>query len=226
MNFFALVSPRGTGGRAVTDFSEAEPVHRGEAPRCTSCGGFVGMLPWLPPYRAELEVWGNEYGDIAFAPANELLVSERFATLYRAESLTGLEGFGEVEIHRVIRRGGSKLRRPPPKYYCVHIVRSRAAINQAASEFIHERPIRCDECRVGSIKRWSKIVMEERTWSGEDLFFARGLPGTIMTSERFKEFFGRNRMNNGILVAAAAYSHDFYPWEKTSEPEQQGGSVP
>lgn len=216
MTFYVLLSPRDTTGPAVTDFGRVKPVHDGEAPKCPNCGGFIGSLPWLPPYRAELEVWGEEYGDIAFGPGGERLVSERFAALYKAGGLTGLGGFHEVEVIKVIRRGGSKVRTQLPKYYCVSIARSRAAIDQVASEFVHERPVACSECRVGSIKRWTRIAMEENTWSGEDVFFARGLPGTILTSERFKEFFDRNHINNGILTSAAEYSHDFYPWERNA----------
>jgi len=221
MNFFVLISPRDTTRPGVTDFGHVKPVHNGEAPKCPNCGGFIGAIPWLPPQRAELEVWRKDYGDIAFGPGGERLVSERFATLYKAEGLTGLEGFHEVEIVKVIRRGGSKLRTPPPKYYSVSITRSRAAIDQDASGFIHEKPIACNQCRVGSIKRWSRIVIEQNTWSGEDVFFARGLPGTILTSEGFKEFFDRNHINNGILINAGEYSHDFYPWEKTSKEGQE-----
>jgi hypothetical protein len=103
----------------------------------------------------------------------------------------------------------------------VSIARSRAAIDQIASEFVHESPVSCNECRVGSIKRWARIVLEEGSWSGEDVFFARGLCGQIITSERFKEFFDRNRINNGIVISAAKYSHDFYPWERIAKEGSQ-----
>jgi len=220
MNFYVLIDPRDISGPAVTNFGKADPVNRGEAHRCSVCGSYISALPWLPPYKAELEVWGKEYGDIAFMPGgNELLVSARFADLYKAEGLTGLSGFHEVEIMKVIRRGGSHLNAPPPRYYCVSIIRSRAAIDLTASEVIHAKPVTCNECRAGSIKRWSRIVIEENTWSGEDVFEARGLV-EIITSERFKEFFVRNRVNNGVLVNAAEYAHDFYPWEKNARTGQ------
>jgi len=44
---------------AVTDFLKEDSARRGIAPKCLTCGKYIGMLPWLPPFRAELEVWGK-----------------------------------------------------------------------------------------------------------------------------------------------------------------------
>ncbi len=216
MKFYVLSSPRDTDGAAVTDFSKSGSVNRGEAPTCPICGGFTGMLPWLPPYRAELEVWGKDFGDIAFGPGNELLVAQRVADAFKSEGLVGFSGFDEVDIVKVIRRGGSKITSHPPRYYCVAIARSRAAIDVEASGLVHEEPFTCPECRIGLVKRTTRIVLEEGTWSGEDVFYARGLPGTILASERFKAFFDRYSVDNGTLIDAAGYSFDFYPWEKNA----------
>ena len=51
---------------------------------------------------------------------------------------------------------------------------------------------------------------------GEDIFIARGLPGTIVVSERFKEWCEANEVRNAVFVPAEEYAHDFYPWEKES----------
>lgn len=198
---------------AITDFTSSEPDLTGEAPRCNVCGGYVGSLPWLPPHYAELEVWTNVYGDIAFGPGQEILISKRFLDLYKICGLTGLSGFDEVNITKVIRRGSSKLKKDTPQYYCVSITRSRALIDTEASEMVHEEPWTCPECKSGLIKKAQRIILEPNTWSGEDIFFARGLPGTIIVSQRFKDFFDKYKINNGMLVAAEQYSFDFYPWE-------------
>lgn len=212
MRFFVLRNPRVTKQKdmAITDFLKSDDANTGEAPICPVCGEFIGMLPWLPPYRAELEVWGKAYGDIAFGAGDEMLVSARFAMLYKEATLIGLEGFKETEILKIKRRGGSRLRLPPPKYYCVKVVRSRAAINIKASGLVLREPPTCDECRDGFIIRTQRVILEENTWSGEDVFFARGLPGTIITSERFKDFFEDKGINNGLLIPAEDYSFDFY----------------
>jgi hypothetical protein len=51
--------------------------------------------------------------------------------------------------------------------------------------------------------------MEPRTWTGEDVFIARGLAGTIITSESFYDFYVSNNINAGELIPAEEYSIDF-----------------
>jgi len=224
MKFYVLTNPADAGEPAVTDFLDVDPVKRGEAPECPSCGETIGLLPWLPPHRAQLEVWGSQYGDVAFGPGYELLISKRLADLYRREGLSGLAGFHEVEVVRVIRRGGSKLRTPVPPYCCVTVAYSRAAVDLEASQLILEKPCTCSECRGGFVVRTTRVVLEEDTWSGEDLFRPRGLRGIIMASERFTAFFERNHMNNGLLIDADHFSFDFYPENGSSGAVEEGDS--
>ena len=83
MSFFVLEQfpdESQTGFR--TDFLQTEDVNRGPAPRCPTCGGYTGMLAWLPPFRVELETWGNTVGDLALGNGADILVSERFHALY------------------------------------------------------------------------------------------------------------------------------------------------
>jgi len=45
------------------------------------------------------------------------------------------------------------------------------------------------------------------------VFFARGLPGTIVVSERFKQLCEENDLANCVLVAAEKSGFDHYPQE-------------
>src|SRR5687767_2713767 len=87
-----------------TKLSTVDPANLGEAPLCPRCGRAHGMLTWRPPFRAELELHGEGFGDFATGPGYEALISERFADTFRAEGLTGLLGFHPVEVVRVRRR--------------------------------------------------------------------------------------------------------------------------
>jgi hypothetical protein len=163
-----------------------------------------------------LELWGSAFGDLVFGTAYKLLVSDRFKTLFAESGLRGLEGFGPVEITRVIRRSKKAPKGTPPGYYCVSAVRSRAVIDQPASGFEWREPPTCRECYKGhDIKRWKRIIFEPGTWSGEDVFEARGLSG-YFTSERFKEFCDEHDIKNAALIPAEEYGHDFYPGENWS----------
>jgi len=46
------------------------------------------------------------------------------------------------------------------------------------------------------------------------MFFSRGLPGTVIVTEKFKKFCVDGAESNCTIIPAEAYSFDFYPWEK------------
>jgi hypothetical protein len=214
MKFYVLDDPEVEDGQepqlAVTDFVEADPVNRGSPPLCPVCHEPIGMLPWLPPYRAELQFWGREAGDIAIGfGSGEILVSDRFRLLWERARLVGLSGFEKVEVVKTRSYGKKKGIKPSSDYYYVAIARSRAAVDDEASELVRPQGLACQECRRGDPEWAKRIVLEKNTWSGEDIFYVRGLPGRIMTSERYRDFHVENEINNGILIEASQYSFDW-----------------
>jgi hypothetical protein len=171
------------------------------------------MLPLLPPIRVELETWGNEFGDFAFGPGDELLVSDRVLKLYEKARLTGLIDVCRVELAKV--KSFSKLCQPtPPSYHCCRVSRSRAAVDDKGSELEREEPWTCKECRLSTILRAKRVLFEPDSWSGEDVFVARGLPGFVLVSEAFERLCRSNQISNCLLVPAQEFSFDFVPWEK------------
>jgi hypothetical protein len=213
MSFYVLISPK-ANKQFLTDFTSLAPDNSGDAPQCPVCGRYIGMLPWLPPYRAQIEIWGDEAGDIVFGPGDELLVSEKFKHEYENNGLNGILKFIRTEVVSV-KSSRKLLQKNLPFYFVATIKRSRAIIDHVLSELILDQPWTCDECRLGGIvKRISRVVIEENTWSGEDIFFARGLPGKIITSEKFRNFCINSDIKNCELIEAKNYSFDFYPWEK------------
>lgn len=211
--FYAL-KERQKETRCDTEFAYLEPDRTGNAPCCPACGGCIGSLTSLPPYNIELELWDTGYGDIAFGPGNHILVSERFKILWEEHGLTGLDGFALVSVKELIKH--VRFEASPPEYYLTSVVQSEAAIDQIQSGFEWEsgEEPKCDHCRLGGIKRWKRIVLEPNTWSGENIFRPRGLSGTIMVDQRFKEFVDQFKITNCCLIPAEEYAHDFYPWEK------------
>ncbi len=198
--------------RGETEFSIVERTPPGEPERCGSCGRNISLLRWLPPYVVELETWDRFFGDIAFGPGNDLLVSERFRDLWSRNELVGLLGFEPVEIVGVKRH--KKCDRDPPPYYRVSAVRSASVIDQEASGFEWESEVICPACRKdGILKRWKRVVFETSTWSGENVFRAFGLTGTFFADERFREFFAEHKVSSAHLIDAEEYGHDFYPEE-------------
>lgn len=98
MNIFVLQNPKTECGHAVTDYLPVDGSRVGDAPRCGVCGKFLGMLPLLPPVRVELELWGKRWGDIAFGPGDQILVSDKLKNLFVEANLVGFNSFDLVEI--------------------------------------------------------------------------------------------------------------------------------
>jgi hypothetical protein len=52
------------------------------------------------------------------------------------------------------------------------------------------------------------FALEERSWRGEDIFFARGLPGSAVVSERFVQFVERHDLKNMSMIPTEDYIWD------------------
>jgi hypothetical protein len=217
VRFFILEHPKRGLDDALTDFLAAPGTQRGDAPRCTRCGGPIDALITLPPIRVELETGGKRFGDLVFGVGNTVLVCERFKDEFVRSALTGFSGFAPVEVVKVIARSG-KIPKHMPNYFYAVPGTSRAAIDYRKSEMEYERAWTCEECRIGYIRRFQRVVLEPKTWSGEDVFIPRGLPGTIMTSERFKQFCDHHAFSNCLLIEAEHYHVDFMPWARGPGP--------
>jgi hypothetical protein len=195
-------------GRYDTEFHAAEAPNLGEAPLCPLCGSGIGMLAWLQPYRGELKLYGKEFGDFVKIPGYEVLVSERFAEVFRAEGLSGLLGFHPVEVSRVrgMRKGSKPL--SVPRYFLVSPCFGRAAVDLARSRIRHEAPVTCPECLDLAPDSIHGFTLEPGTWQGEDVFRPRGLQGLIVVSERFARLVERHGLTNMRLTPIEAYTWD------------------
>jgi hypothetical protein len=206
---FFVLTKGALWSRYDADVDPIEPENIGEAPRCPECGDVIGLLPWLPPYRAELELHGQELGDLIKAPGYALLISERFAEAFRAEGLTGLEGFHPVEVPRVRRMGkGSRKPLSVPRYQVVSPCYGRGAVDLVLNRVRISAPPTCPECRYGDIDAIHGFVLEPGTWAGEDIFRPRGIQGRIIVSERFKDFAERHQLTNMVLTPTERYVWD------------------
>ncbi|WP_245919591.1 hypothetical protein [Melittangium boletus] len=167
------------------------------------------MLTWSAPYRVELELHGEELGDFIRSTGYERLISERFTEAFRAEGLTGLEGFHPIEVVRV--RYMRKRPRQPlavPRYYVVWPCFGRAAVDLVLNRVRFSKPPTCTECRATGIDAIHGFVLEPGTWSGEDIFRPRGMQGDLVVSERFKDFVERHGFTNMRLTPTEQYVWD------------------
>lgn len=212
MKFYILNRVKTSELKTYTDYIEVEPINLGEAPKCDVCGQYIGSLAWLPPFRVQIETFGD-FGDIVLGPSIDLLISDRLKDLFESNQLIGFLGFEPVEVVRV--KTHKREVKKPPTYFHVNIMHSNAEIDLVQSNFVRKEqsPI-CPTCNWGGIvKRAKQIILKPQTWSGEDVFIAKGLYGMIITSERFYDLFMQNGLTGAVLTPAEEYGFDYYPWE-------------
>ena len=204
---YLVLRQQSSTGNATTDYFRTKPDHMRGAPRCPSCGQYIGLLRWLSPLRVELKLYGAKFGDFAFGGGDDLLVSDLFRRSYMKARLTGLESFDPVEVVKV-KTKKKQLQEEPPKYYRVLPALSNAAIDDVRSELVREKPWTCSRCRSNGVVSVKRIVLEDGTWSDEDIFLARGLPATILISSRFADVYASNRLDGAELIPAEDYTYD------------------
>jgi len=214
------------GGQHDTEFSEVEAANGGPAARCSQCGEFTGLLTWQPPYRVELELFGEDFGDLVDGPGDDLLITERFAEDFKAEGLTGLSGFHPVEVVRVLRKRPGSKPGSPPRYLFVMSDYGNAAVDMEHSRIKGSKPMTCTWCRYVGVDAVDGFVFEAGTWRGEDVFRPRGLPGTVIVTERFMRFAERHALSHMTFVPIEKYVWDpeglFYPRSVQTDPPGRG----
>lgn len=214
MKFFVLQNPKVGRREAVTDFVPVDGALMGDAPRCPVCDKYIGLRPLIPPVKVELEGWGASWGDIAFGPADQILVSDSLKNAFVKASLSGFTRFDPVVVANTRQRRAS-ISGGPPEYWLGTIVRSRAMLDDSASGLERGDGTVCPECGLAGVnKRLRRVVLKSDTWSSEDVFFARGLPGTILVSERFKSLCETTGLTNCSFVDAEKFGFDHYPHER------------
>ncbi len=220
--FFVLQKLR--GGYHDTEFNRLSS-NIGPALSCPQCGGTIGMLSWQAPYQGELEIYGKDFGDLLDGPSG-LLVTERFAEDFKAEGLTGLNGFHPVEVKRVRRKRRGPKPGPPPQYLFVTPAYGQAALDMERSRILSKKPMACTWCRYVGPDAIDGLYVEEGTWTGEDVFRPRGMWGVILVSERFMRFAERHAMSHMTLIPIEKYVWDplglIYPRPVQLDPPSRG----
>lgn len=216
MRFFVLAKPE-VGSpedrHGGIDFIQAGGTQTGDFPKCPSCTAPLGMREWLPPFRVELETWGTEFGDVGLV-SDVLVVSERFLQIFQEYSFDGLSDFRPVEVVKVTHRRRQVKTQPPP-YFMALVHRTATTVDQTSSGYVWEDDSQvCPVClQGGTLKSFAKIVVNETTWDGDDIFWPRG--GTrLIVSERFKTICEQQNIRGVVFYQAESYGYDYYPWER------------
>ncbi len=205
---FFVLETHPHGSRYDVEIESVKPVNVGEGASCPTCGDPVGMLPWLPPCRANLILHGEEFGDLHDTPGHDFLVSERFAQAFRAEGLTGLEGFHPLELVRVRGRRHGVKPATLPTYLVVRARYGAARVDVARSGIQYAEPPTCETCRYALKKSFHGFCLAPGTWQGQDVFRPLGLTGSVTVSVRFRHFVDGHNFTNLRMSPTEKYTWD------------------
>ena len=205
MQFFVLEEEVGLPYETRCD--GMQPEHIGEVSDCQTCpvcGEHVGMLPWLPPYRAELKAYGKALGDVAFGSSMSLLVSDRFRNAWEAAHLRGLV-FTPLERLRV---RPPRLGKKRVTYFHVAPRRFGARVDLKRSLIEYGQPITCSYCLSAGVDTVRGMAIEESSWTGEDMFIPWGKPGSIIVTDRVRQLRDEHGLTNVNLTPVEEYFWD------------------
>lgn len=214
MNFYVLEPENGDMfGRKWAYAEIIEPSNSGESDECPVCHKTVSQLRWLPPHRIKLSTSKPEkWGDFVWGAGFPLLISGRFKEIYEKEGLSGIDEISPpVEI---LKAGVRKLPDLPSRhfeYHLIHVPWGGANQDDAASGVSYQNPenIRCSYCRKGvAYRKQVRIVIEDSSWNGSDIFKPRNTPAQFVVSERFKEMAEKYQLNNLWLIPIEKYAYD------------------
>lgn len=200
-------------GRKWAYADQLDPVIFSGGEYCPECKAAVGGRIWIPPHRIKLSSAKPEkWGDFVWGAGFPLLVSSKFKEIYEREGLSGIGEFSPpVEVVRMGTLKSGQFPIPPPIYHLIHVPWGGANQDDTASGLKHELPekITCAFCRSGvTWRKQERVVVEEGSWDGSDVFRPRKAPVDFMVSERFKDIADSYEFQNIWLIPAEKYGYD------------------
>jgi hypothetical protein len=196
MKFWIFAKKRMSGDWAYADI--LAPKY-GDAPRCPSCGEFIGMKPWLPPYRARLfkGVKTSTPADVITGPGFEsFLASERFVAEFERSKIKGVERWEPVEIKRYNEQTFKLAILPVP--------RTRAKLTEMHAVFEGNAPD-CPVCSQADLKSYEGVVIDKASWTGDDIFRTTNLGGVLIVTDHFAKFISAGKFTGVPLVPAETF---------------------
>lgn len=178
----------------------------GDAPKCPACGATYGMLRWMPPYKIAITRHGKQFGDIVFAPGDDIIVTEAFRQAWIQSRLKGLDSFDPVEI---VRTKPKKAAASVPAYWHVVINRGLTAVDMVRSTFAYfiNEPPTCIYCG-GSSDSVAGFEIDQSTWTGEDIFVPRNMAGTVVVTQPFVDMVSKYHLTHSVLIPTEKYIFD------------------
>ena len=208
MNFFVLAPVEHLFGTRFAYAEIEDPMNFGDAEHCPQCNRSIGPLEWLSPHYIRLSSFHPiKWGDFLWRAGFQLMVSKRFRNFYET---TGDKGIKKFYPSAIIKKAGTKLASSIhniPIYHSVKLARDGATISDTLSN-VQRRGKPCSFCRLNSLISIHGAVFEANSWTGNHIFKAKGLPGTIFVTEEFCSWILKFNFTNVRCIPARRYAYE------------------
>lgn len=166
--------------------------HYSDSHSCPECGRHLGVSRWEPPYDLKLKQ-SQKIGDFIDGYGGcDFIASNKFVKLAKEFDIKGIERKFAIHIVRTDtdRRIGEHER---PVLYGIDLVYSKTQVLYNAMEVVWSKKPSDDYCIVcgpggggksGVWKSIEKVVIDEATWSGEDIFHPINFSENIIISSK------------------------------------------
>jgi hypothetical protein len=190
-----------------------------ESPKCPKCGSAVGGRIWQPPYDVILKQ-PRHIGDFIDGPGGcNFLVTEKVLAIYDNEKLSGIETRIPITVKRMGTTKNAK-ELIPPRITGIYITHSLTQEKWDEMGIIWQTPPINDFCQLcgpasgnkrgGAIRRSrERIVINDNTWQGEDIFYSINGSGIIL-SEKAALLFKDNKLTNISIIPCEDARHSYY----------------
>ena len=188
-----------------TTFLPIKPNHLADPPRCPECEGYLGMMVWLPPYRATVIASFSKLGDVTSELGYDVLVSERFRRAWEERNLKGIKEFAQLERLRI---RPPRLAKPGIAYYQIRPETFGTSVDFTGSHFKYGGIITCTTCKtMPDFKSVRGFRIEPSSWTGEDMFRPWGFRGTVVVTDRVRQLRDDYDLKNVELTPIEEYSY-------------------
>lgn len=183
------------GGIAQYEFANYEvygEAHYSDAPTCPECGRSLGMSRWEQPYDIKLEQ-SHKIGDFIDGYGGcDFIASYKVTKLAAEAHINGIERKFPIETIRREneRKMGAQER---PALFGIDLVYSKTRVLYYDMEVEWRKEPAEDYCRVcgpggggkgGIYKKIDKVVIDESTLQGEDMFHPMNFSDHIILSQK------------------------------------------
>lgn len=195
---FSVLDQRDTFSRAGENscsFEQIEPINLAPSlASCPSCRDVLEPSHWRSPCTVRMS--STKCGDLVQGATFELVVSDRVSVAFVESGLTGLVSFERIHSTPEMLTGYSAAR---PRVTVTRLDEQRSGVRW-------RRPPRCDVCRLGVRSGIERVVLDEETWDGSDVFMASSFYGRIIVTQRFVDWTGDLELTNFKFISSLDYS--------------------